>query len=191
MNALRDHSKQVGCAILSLHTTIKSAHERLESREQMLVDIPNTIQSEFQKYLRRHKILSTLENMQSSVGELSDRLILQERRLPTMQQEVDALANLLQNGKHRSTQEITKLRSVLKDLQHEYTRLQGEISRLGSEGPIGSPMPDLSRLVSECVQREMEESRRQRFLHEDSLMKRVNSLDDEILQIRCGSFPLL
>ena len=191
VNALRDHSKQVARDILSLHATIKNAHEKLDSHEQMLVDIPNTIQSEFQKCLRRQKILPTLENLQSSVGELSDRLTLQERRLPAIQQEVDALANLLQNEKHRSTQEITKLHSVLKDLQHEHTRLQGEIRRLGSEGPIGSPMPDLSRLVSECVQREMEEFRRQRFLHEDSLMKRVNSLEDEMRQIGCGSSPRL
>ena len=191
VNALRDHSKQVARDILSLHANIQNAHEKLDSHEQMLVDIPNTIQSEFQKYLRRQKILPTLENLQSSVGELSDRLTLQERRLPAIQQEVDTLANLLQNEKHRSTQEITKLHSVLKDLQHEHTRLQGEIRRLGSEGPIGSPMPDLSRLVSECVQREMEEFRRQRFLHEDSLMKRVNSLEDEMRQIGCGSSPRL
>ena len=157
----------------------------------MLVDIPNTIQSEFQKYLRRQKILPTLENLQSSVGELSDRLTLQERRLPTIQQEVDALANSLQNEKHRPTQEVTKLHSVLKDLQHGHTRLQGEIRRLGSEGPIGFPKPDLSRLVSECVQRELEEFRRQRFLHEDSLMERVNSLEDEMRQITCGSSPRL
>ena len=52
-------------------------------------------------------------------------------------------------------------------------------------------MPDLSRLVSECVQREMEEFRRQKFLHEDSLMKLVNSLEDEMRQIRCGSSPRL
>ena len=52
-------------------------------------------------------------------------------------------------------------------------------------------MPDLPRLVPEFVQREMEEFRRQRFLHEDFLMKRVNSWEDEMGLIRCGSSPRL
>ena len=101
------------------------------------------------------------------------------------------LPTYLQKEKHRFTEEVTKLHSVLKHLQHEHTRLQGEIRRLGSEGPVGPPMPDLSRILSECLQREMEEFRRQGFLHEDCLMKRVNYLEDEIRQIRCGSSPRL
>ena len=191
VNALRVHSEQVAHDILSSHASKENAHERLDSHEEMSVDIPHTLQGEIQKKLRHHHIFFTLESLQSSVGELSNRLTLQMRRLPTIQQEVDALDKLLQSEKHRSAQEIRELHSILNDLQHEHTRLQPGVCRLGSEGPTSYPIPDLPRLVSECVQREMEEFRRQRCLDEDSLMKRIHSLEDEIRQITCGCSPRL